>query len=98
MANFNVVCIIKDVSVGSIDPTNLTLVASIEFWRPDNGAKVYADGVQVTRAFATSTAAQWKTSTIAAVKAVAAAPPGSADTYTIVTVIGFTDIGVAQNP
>lgn len=70
---------------------NATLIVSFQLW-PTNGSGGLRDSVQVTRS-ANSTAAQWRTDMIAALKTYATARGD-----TITQLIGFVDMATVQNP
>lgn len=70
---------------------NVTLVLSFQMW-PATGGGGLRDSLAVTR-LATSTAAQWKSDFIAALKAYATARGD-----TIAQLIGFVDLAAVTNP
>lgn len=90
MATVDAVCVVRDCTLSTCNGTNTTLVLSVGFVRTDGLPGQDAD-VPVTLGIG-ATAGQWKQAFPTAVKNLAAAPPGSADTFNLIRLYGFVDI------
>lgn len=99
MATVHVVAVARDVTDQGIvpgSPVKLNLVVNLALY-PIDGSNGITTGIVVSQDIATS-AVNWRTAIINAIKAFAAAPVGSPDVYVIDRLIGLIDLATVATP